>query len=98
MKKRLASLVLLAAAGLSAEQYVGWVTDLKCAQAGNPSGDLHKKCVAAGQPVVFVSEADKKIYSVSNPDKVKDHLGKKVNLTGTAKGEQIEAQGVADAK
>src|SRR6266704_1692497 len=85
--------VLLAGTAL-AEQFTGWITDEKCAKTGNFVGVMHQKCVEAGQPIVFVNEADKKIYVVSNGDKVKINVGKKVTLIGILKDDKIEAETV----
>src|SRR5215468_1838301 len=92
---RLTCLSLLAAALMFGEQWVGWITDEKCATAGNYAGDVHKKCVAEGLPIVFVNEADRKIYKIENPNMVKEVVGQKVTLTGTAKGDAIKAEKVA---
>jgi hypothetical protein len=80
-----------------AEQWVGWVTDEKCASAGKYSGTEHDKCVQAGQAIVFVTETDKKVFKLRSDDKAKGHLGQKVRLTGTATGDTIEVTEVAAA-
>ncbi len=80
------------------EQYVGWITDDACAKSGVYAGADHQKHVSAGQPIVFVSEKDKQVFTVVNPEKVKSMVGQKVSLTGTAKGEAIEVEAVAAAK
>ena len=76
------------------EQFTGWITDAKCAKAGHYKGESHKKCIAAGETVVFVDEADKTIYVVSNADGVRDKVGKRVTLSATFKGEALEAEAV----
>ena len=90
-------LAAVSAGSLLAEQFTGWITDRKCAAAGNYAGD-HKKCLESGQPLVFVNENDKKIYVVTDQEKVKEYAGKKVNLTGKLSGDSIDAEKVADAK
>jgi hypothetical protein len=77
-----------------AEQYAGWITDANCAKTGDYMGERHKKEIAADNPIVFVNAADKKIYVVSNPDKVKEAVGKKVSLQGKIKELTIEAEEV----
>ena len=79
--------------GLS-EQLTGWITDAKCAKAGHYKGESHKKCIAAGEAVVFVNEADKAIYVISNADGVKDSVGKRVTLSAKFKEEALEAEAV----
>ena len=76
------------------EQFTGWITDAKCAKAGHYKGESHKKCIAAGEAVVFVDEADKTIYVVSNADGVKDKVGKRVTLSATFKEDALEAEAV----
>ncbi len=101
MKKLMPCMALLvvAAGALLADQWSGWLTDQKCAAAGKFAGEQHKKCVEAGQPVVFVNDADKKIYKVNDNDmeRVKALVGQKVNLTGTAKQDTIEVKAVTVA-
>jgi len=76
------------------EQFTGWITDAKCAKAGHYKGESHKKCIAAGETVVFVDEADRTIYVVSNADGVKDKVGKRVTLSATFKEDALEAEAV----
>jgi len=91
---KLAMLALLLSSAALAEQFTGWITDAKCAKTGNYSGDMHQKCVASGQPLVFVNESDKKIYDISNPEHVKESVGRKVTLNGTLKDDTIETESV----
>ena len=76
------------------EQFTGWITDAKCAKAGHYKGESHKKCIAAGEAVVFVDEADKTIYVISNPDGVKGSIGKRVTLSATFKEDALETEAV----
>ena len=85
--------VLLAGTAL-ADQFTGWITNEKCAKAGTYTGPTQDQCLAAAEPIVFVNEADRKIYQISNPDQVKANVGKKVTLNGTLKDDKIEAESV----
>ena len=99
--KRLAriSTLCLLTAGLSlAAEWRGWVTDRKCALAGEFIGSQHRACAEAGQPLVFVNEADKKIYTLADPAKAKDFVGQKVLLRGEMKGDSIEVAFVETAE
>ena len=87
-------LLLLSTGILLADQMTGWITDQQCAAAGKFSGAEHKKCVEAGQPIVFVSDADKRIYKISDQDKVKQFIGQKVSLKGSANGDTVEVEEV----
>lgn len=59
----------------------GWVSDEKCGAKVN--AECAKKCVAGGQKIVFVSDKDKKVWNVDNPDALKDHVGHHVSVTGS---------------
>jgi len=67
----------------------GWLTDAKCAAkdvnsaASAKSADCAKKCVEAGEKLVFVNDKDKTIYQVDNQDAVKDHAGHHVKVSGS---------------
>jgi hypothetical protein len=91
-KQILASVLLSGVA--FAGQFAGWITDSKCAQTGDYLGERHKKEVSPYNPIVFVNAADKKIYVVSNPDKVKEAVGKPVSLQAKITDNTIEAEEV----
>lgn len=62
----------------------GWVTDAKCNVKGaNAGGEAcTKKCLAAGEKMVFVTDKDHKVLTVDNPDALKDHAGHHVSVKG----------------
>ena len=62
----------------------GWVSDEKCGAKAAHAGaeECTKKCVEAGQKVVFVTDKDHKVLNVDNPDALKDHLGHHVSVEG----------------
>jgi len=90
-------MLLSTAAFCLADQWTGWITDQKCAEAGKYAGEQHKKCVESGAAVVFVNDADKKIYKITEPDKVKAHVGEKVTMDATAKGDTLEIENISAA-
>jgi hypothetical protein len=92
-------IALLSASLLSAEQFSGILTDQQCATKDPASavGEVHKRHVADGQALVFVNEADGKIYQVSNPEKVESMAGQKVTLMGSINGDKIEAESASPA-
>jgi hypothetical protein len=63
----------------------GWISDSKCgAKGANASHEAcAKKCIAAGEKPVFVSDKDQKVIPVDNPDALQEHLGHHVAVTGT---------------
>ncbi len=82
----------------AAMTWTGWLADEKCARAGKAATDDHAgcaaNCVKGGQPIVFVSESDKAVYTLDSPDKVKEHVGHKVTLEGTMDGTTIAVASV----
>lgn len=87
---RCGTLALLAAGLLLAGQWTGWVTDDKCAANGQYEGAMHRQCVKSGAALVFVNEADKKMFKIKDGRKVERFVGQKVMLSGTAEGDVIE--------
>lgn len=80
----------------------GWVSDSKCGAGGAKAGhaDCAKKCEAAGEKAVFVSDKDKSVWSVDNPDAVAGHEGHhvKVNATVDADKKSIHVNSVTMLK
>lgn len=62
----------------------GWVTDAKCNVKGAnaKAEECTKKCLAAGEKMVFVTDKDHKVLTVDNPDALKDHAGHHVAVKG----------------
>lgn len=62
----------------------GWVADAKCgAKAANAGAEAcTKKCLAAGEKMVFVTDNDHQVLTVANPDALKDHAGHHVSVKG----------------
>ncbi len=69
----------------------GWITDAKCGAKGATAAAeaCSKKCIAAGEKAVFVTDSDKKVLAIDNQDAIKGHEGHHVALTGTEKGDSI---------
>ena len=74
----------------------GWVVDDKCgAKGANAAGEAcTKKCLAAGAKMVVVTDGDKKVLAVDNPDALKGHEGHHVAVTGAVKGDSIQVESV----
>jgi hypothetical protein len=74
----------------------GYVSDSKCGAKG--ANDKHvacaKKCIAAGEKVVVVTDGDNKVLTVDNPDKLTGHEGHHVAVTGTVTGDMIHVDSV----
>ena len=69
----------------------GYVSDSKCAAKG--ANDKHvacaKKCLAAGEKMVVVTDGDNKVLTVDNPDALTGHEGHHVAVSGSVKGDMI---------
>jgi hypothetical protein len=60
----------------------GWVSNEKCGAKDSQNADCTKKCVGNGSKLVIVSDKDKNVLNVDNPDALKGHEGHHVTVTG----------------
>ena len=85
----LSVLCLAGVAAVAADSTIkvnGWISDSMCGAKHAGSGaSCAKKCVDGGSKPVFVDDK-KAVWSIDNPDAVKDDVGKHVALTATADG------------
>jgi hypothetical protein len=74
----------------------GWVTDAKCGtkMASADGAACAKKCVAAGEKMVIVTDGDQKVLAVDNQDALKGHAGHHVAVTGTVMNDSIHVGSV----
>lgn len=95
MKKLMFAFSLFAASTFAAE-WTGTVSDAKCAakhaDASEKSMACVNACVKGGQAPVLV--VDGKVYKIDNKDKVTEHLGHKVTVSGKLEGETITIDSV----
>jgi len=91
VKRNLTLLVVLfgltaAAAGAADSAKInGWISDSMCGAKHAGSGaDCVKKCIKSGMAPVFVDEKEKAVWTIDNPDAVKDFYGDHVTVTATA--------------
>jgi uncharacterized protein DUF5818 len=80
--------------------WTGWITDDKCGVKAAHDGarDCTIKCVKEGAKYVFVNDGDKKIYTIDAQDKVADHAGHHVKVTGTVEGDTLKLSAIDMAK
>jgi len=94
----LALVLLVASVSFAADSQTvnGWISDSKCGVKGaNAAGEeCTKKCIAAGASPVVVTDSDKKVLQVENPDALKDHYGHHVAVTGHITGDKIHVDSV----
>ncbi|MBC7924441.1 MAG: hypothetical protein H7039_02185 [Bryobacteraceae bacterium] len=81
----------LFAASMFAGEWTGTISDAKCAKAhadaSEKSMSCVKGCVKGGQAAVFVT--GDKVIKIGNQDKVTEHLGHKVTVTGNLEGDTL---------
>ena len=70
----------------------GWVSDTKCGAKGTSEkhADCAKKCIGAGAKMALVTDSDKKVLTVDNPESLTGHEGHHVSVTGTVSGDSIK--------
>jgi hypothetical protein len=106
MTKRLlvASLALVLFAGISLalpkdDSWTGWVTDTMCGAKGASAkhADCAKKCVDGGHgKYALYNPADKKVYVLDPQEKMAEHAGQFVKVTGTVEGDTIKVKAIEE--
>ncbi len=99
MKKLIVSTFTVAAffaMSATAAEWQGTISDAKCgkghADASEKSIKCVQGCVKGGQaPVLVVGD---QVFKIKNADKVNDHLGHKVTVTGKLDGDTITVDSV----
>jgi hypothetical protein len=93
--------LFVAALAMAADgSWTGYISDSKCGVKGanDKAGECTTKCVKEGAKYVFVNDGDKKIYAIDAQDKVADHAGHHVKVTGTVEGDTLKLSAIAMAK
>jgi hypothetical protein len=71
------------ASAADSSKVTGYISDSMCGAKHAGSGaDCVKKCLSGGMKPVFVDES-KNVWTIDNPDAVKNFYGDKVTVTGT---------------
>jgi hypothetical protein len=99
MKKIFLAMLLLVSVSLYAGDPIkvtGYVGDDHCGSKSGPDhANCAKQCVKGGaKPVLVVG---KKIYTISNPEKLSELIGDKVDVTGQVDGDTITIEKVSKA-
>jgi hypothetical protein len=92
----LAILSLAASAAGKKGSWSGWVGDAKC--GAGVKADCVKKCLDAGEKMVFVTDEDRKVIPVANPELLKDHAGHHVRVEGTIDNDTLTVASVTMVK
>lgn len=105
MKKQLFSVLALAAtlaAGASAADLKGWISDSTCGVGNAGSGKAERecadRCIKNGAAPVFVTEKENKVYQVSDAELAKKHVDGKVMISGEIKGDKIMIAKIVNIK
>ncbi len=83
--KYLAVVLALSTVPALAADMNGYIGDSKCGATHNsaaPNAACVKKCIDGGAKPVFVDDAKKEVYTIDDPDQVKDHYGHHVSVVG----------------
>jgi hypothetical protein len=92
------SVVLIASALAFAGggSWTGYIVDDKCGVKAAHEGaeDCTAKCVKQGAKLVFVNDADKKVYTIADQDKVSAHAGHHVAVKGSVEGDTLTVASV----
>ncbi len=94
------AMTCLAAKAADSSKINGWISDSMCGAKHAGSGsECVKKCVGQGMKPVFVDQS-KNVWSIDNPDSVKNYLGDKVTVTATTDNtaKSVHISAVAEAK
>jgi hypothetical protein len=78
----------------------GWISDSMCgAKHAGSDADCVKQCIKGGRKPVFV-DASKQVWSIDNPDAVKDFYGDQVTVTATedSANKSIHVESIVAAK
>jgi hypothetical protein len=105
MKSRFSTAIALtlfaAALAMAADSSLtGWIADSKCGAKAAHDGarECTIKCAKEGAKYVFVNDADKEVYVVDAQDKVADHAGHHVKVSGTVEGDTLKLSSIEMVK
>lgn len=107
MKKAIAVFALVASSAAVAARAAdsssinGWISDSMCAAKHAGTGAAcAKKCIEGGEKPVFVDESKKAVWSIDNPDAVKEYYGAHVTIHATAdqNAHTVHIDSIAQAK
>jgi len=96
MKKMLAMTMTLAFSAMAAE-WTGAISESGCGlkHANGGAEGCVSGCVKKGAAPVFVTNGE--VKKIANPEKVMNHLGKKVKVTGTLEGDTVTVTEIENA-
>jgi hypothetical protein len=99
----LAALFAMSVLAAQAATHTGWISDSMCGakMTGGTAKDQAcvAKCISNGSKPVFV-DAQKNVWSIDNPDSVKDYFGDhvRVHVTEDAANKSVHVDSITAAK
>lgn len=89
--------ISLTYAGGGKGEWTGYISDSHCGAKGAKEGHeaCAEKCIKGGASPVFV--VGKKVYSISDPKKVDEFIGKKVTIKGQIKDKTLVIESISKA-
>jgi len=91
----------IAASAADSATLNGYISDSMCGAKHAGSGAACvKKCIASGMAPVFVDEAKKQVWTIDNPDAVKNFYGDHVTVSAKADADKksVHIETIAAAK
>lgn len=95
------SCIALTARAADSAKLNGWISDAMCgAKHAGTGAACAKKCIEGGEAPVFVDEAKKEVWTIDNPDAVKNFYGDHVTITATADASKksVHVDAITEAK
>ena len=93
--KKVLTVFAMCAMGAMAAEWTGTIMDTKCStnKAMRENAACAARCIKGGDPAVLVTD-EGKIYKIADQDKVVEHAGHKVTISGTMDGDTIKVDSV----
>ena len=94
MKRVLAVFALTTVSGMAAD-WTGYIIDQACASKKEMRGNVEcaQSCIKRGSPAVLVTD-DGQVYKIADQEKVTEHAGQKVTISGKMDGDTIKVESV----
>jgi len=75
------------------QRWTGYVSDAKC--GAKVDAACAKKCIEAGEKIVFVNDGDQSVIAVANPDALKAFAGQHVLVEGKLENKTLTVSKVS---
>lgn len=95
------ALTVVAVRAADSSKLNGYISDAMCgAKHAGTGAACAKKCIEGGEKPVFVEESKKEVWTIDNPDAVKDFYGSHVTVMAVADSSKksVHIDSIAEAK